>query len=1680
MNTFLKFQLNIIILLIANTYVNSQSKFTTLDVFPLNKQNLLTTVIDFDNDGDDDLITHQNNNYNSSNLYRNDGNNLFTDVSTDKNFPKNNYLTTSDFDKNSFMDVYQINGDTLRISFNDGQKFSSFINYGCGFYHFSSLFQVPFADIKSIKLGDFNNDGIYDIVAHVVNNSLSKIIGVKGLISNNTSCNFSFEKNTTTLIDLASTVTVSFQFADVDNDFDFDLLLAQGSSQYSNYNYFIYKNNGNSSFTLFNNSGYNVGRINGFGICGELNNDGKIDIISGASDCCVGGSGGNGNINPLYSFFSTPNGTYSSSTNAMLRASDRKYYQSASIVDMNLDGYQDVLWTAIDAYANSSSALQFYLNNGNSSFTEKSNDNGIQLGTPATTVMHTTQRSSVIDINNDLKPDLNIQSFGTYDNKFYNNYSMINTSSNHAVKIKLDACNGLREGWGAKIKYFCNGKWNYIQNASYTSNNNPYIYLGLGTATSIDTLIIDWVGGKQTKLTKIVTGKYLRISENNSCIYNKINPCDTLKAVITPKGNLTICSGNTLELVTTQGSNLMYEWFRDGKSLKYSNLNSYKADTTGGYSVKINNGICNVSSETIQIQVIATPNAPVFTRTFKTFCTQAYIKDIDPRTNLNWYLASTGGSPLSYDQQIDKAYYYASELNGTCESTLRTKFSVSVQNVQPPILSNTNFSFCHSEEKKIFDLYKNYNHRWYNVSEGGTSINTSTKLMTGNYYVSQFNSSGCSSTLRTKVSIDIINPLIPQNIPSNQMFCSIENNKVLNLNPSGSTIVWYKDQTKNLEINSNELLTSGLYVARTRSGNCLSKDTLAVQVSINDPILPQLPKENFTFCYASRPKVQDLYKDTNNINWYKQSFPGLRLNFSDELKSGAYYLRSHNSGCFSKDSTTISVNINNPLPPTSKNGIQNFCKSENKQIKDLEIDSIAFGSKLNWYSIKLNGTKLDSNYYLTNDSYYVKLETNGCESSESLFIKVNLLPVIINQTSDTSVCNGSNVELKLNLIKTQNTKFQWQIKSNGTWNNMLNDSNTIGANSNVLTIVKTDAKFHTTNYRCMFHELNYSCLTYSDSISLVVNESPKVELNDVSFCKGDSATVTAKIDRNGNYDYQWFVPNGAKNPGNVSSFKTIVPGEYQLKVTKSNFSNDFLCNSDFEDNLVSVNNIFINQSIFNCWKTSASDGKIEVWYNGFQAQTSYSGKQFIELNSTQASTLYQEFNAIPNENVVISFAHRGRFGVDEMKVEIGPVGGPYTSLGNYRDGDSAWGYYSIPYTFPATSSGKHVIRFISVSSAGGPSIGNLLDAVSIRSKYECDINLVKSNVKLSTPKTIGTITEATNSTNLSMCLGATMLLKGNVSGGSWISENQSLAKVNQNGIVTALGIGQPIIKYTFKDSLTGCENSVQKEIYILSLPTLPSITGPATLCFGSKAIYKASISGGSWGVVNDYMLLSSPQGLFRNNKFPPTNLYKTGVTYTISSKDKKCTATTTKSVWIRNVAASSISLTAPKQTIKVGEQVLATASTKIVGNSIVWLSASPSNVSVSGTSPYTALINGLRTTTGANITISIDDQVKGCRNAAFLPFTVTSATSLVSKDAEQDYSVTTSIVYPNPSSGLVNIENLGDGKTILLIDVTGRILQTNTDLKEGMQIDYTKISKGNYIISIQGQNTKKMQQITIE
>ncbi|MGV7105301.1 T9SS type B sorting domain-containing protein [Flavobacterium sp. U410] len=153
-------------------------------------------------------------------------------------------------------------------------------------------------------------------------------------------------------------------------------------------------------------------------------------------------------------------------------------------------------------------------------------------------------------------------------------------------------------------------------------------------------------------------------------------------------------------------------------------------------------------------------------------------------------------------------------------------------------------------------------------------------------------------------------------------------------------------------------------------------------------------------------------------------------------------------------------------------------------------------------------------------------------------------------------------------------------------------------------------------------------------------------------------------------------------------------------------------NSDFESPAFSLNSgAWYNHNQIQGWRTTASDGVIEMWSSGFQGVDAYSGNQFIELNANEAAGVYQDFDTPVSTTFSFSFAHRGRLGTDTCGLYVGPPEGPYTLIFTATTGNSDWVYYNDTYTIP---SGQPQTRFIfqAISAAGGITVGNLLDAIS--------------------------------------------------------------------------------------------------------------------------------------------------------------------------------------------------------------------------------------------------------------------------------------------------------------------------------------------------------------------------------
>lgn len=601
-------------------------------ILPFSNDNFIPTVIDHNNDGIDDVFGHIMHQPNSNKLWINNGNSTFTDISTTTNFPSRNNGNVIDLDKNGKSDIYYIVGDTVFVHYNMNGVYQAPTG-SCSVFYISSLFGISTSSIRQVQFADYNNDGVYDLLVQVQNGNQSQLKALNGSIGCQSNCPYSLGNNISNLLSINTLNSVITKLADLDNDFDMDIMLSYAASQYQNATYQLFQNNGNGLFTQLTGSSYQMGRTDAFATVGELNNDGIPDIISGAADCCVPGD-------PLYAHLSNGLLNYTVSTTAIPRYLD-PYYGKASLVDLNLDSRKDIVWVGLAAIG--SEKLQYHVNNGNGTFTESSVLYNIHEG-PSTgqcCPIRNFMNAAVIDINNDFKPDLSIRELDNASPYTYvNDWIKINNTSNNSVKIKLDACVGLKEGWGARLKYKSGGIWYHQQHTAYTQDNYPFLYLGMGSNTQIDSLQIFWIGGNVTTLTNVLSNQYLSISETPFCSLSSST------AQVIPNNNQTICSNDNYELMANVQNLNGIQWFLNGQSISGANDTILIVNTSGNYSFIANNGsLCNVSSDTVSINVLQAPNVQINPLTNDTLCdTQCAFILASGADQYSWF----NGSSLDY------------------------------------------------------------------------------------------------------------------------------------------------------------------------------------------------------------------------------------------------------------------------------------------------------------------------------------------------------------------------------------------------------------------------------------------------------------------------------------------------------------------------------------------------------------------------------------------------------------------------------------------------------------------------------------------------------------------------------------------------------------------------------------------------------------------------------------------------------------------------------------------------------------------------------------------------------------------------------------------------------------------------------------------------------------------------
>jgi len=453
---------------------------------------------DYNNDGYPDIyVSNGTQGYKQKNfLFLNNGDGSFTQV-TSGDIVNDQVIsggsTWGDFDNDGDLDLYVC---TNRDNTTDPIKNFLYENNGSGTFSKNTTAGPPVTDDELSACcgwGDYNNDGYIDLF--VTNGWQGKLINT--LYSNDGDDTFTKITGIDLVGDAGSTFIAGMGWADYDNDGDLDLYVASGSGA----NNFLWRNESNGDFTKLDIFG--TGDSQGCSWA-DYDNDGDLDLFV----TNYGESQTTPEANWLYR--NDGSDTFTKITSGDI-VTEADFSYGSAWADIDNDGDLD-LFVANDgtpgAYYN-----RFYLNDGSGSFTKVTSsvilDSTYAVGT------------AWADYNKDGFMDIYL--CRTAWNYLFTNNEPANGNTNHWINIQCIGTTSNKAGIGAKVRVKAEieaGKtiWQMREisaQTGYASHNNLRAHFGLGTASIIQELKVEWPSGNVQTLTNVAVNQFLTITESS-------------------------------------------------------------------------------------------------------------------------------------------------------------------------------------------------------------------------------------------------------------------------------------------------------------------------------------------------------------------------------------------------------------------------------------------------------------------------------------------------------------------------------------------------------------------------------------------------------------------------------------------------------------------------------------------------------------------------------------------------------------------------------------------------------------------------------------------------------------------------------------------------------------------------------------------------------------------------------------------------------------------------------------------------------------------------------------------------------------------------------------------------------------------------------------------------------------
>ena len=593
----------------------------------------------------------------------------------------------------------------------------------------------------------------------------------------------------------------------------------------------------------------------------------------------------------------------------------------------------------------------------------------------------------------------------------------------------------------------------------------------------------------------VVTGTCGNVTSNNAALV--VNP---LTAITTQPVALTQCAGtNATFTVIAVGTNLTYQWRKDGTDLSGATLASYTinnitAANAGNYSVVVS-GNCGANVTSNNALLIVNPLTAITAQPVAlTQCagTNATFTVTAVGTNLTYQWRKNGtnisGATLaSYTLNnitAADAANYSVVVTGTCGNVTSNNAALVVNpltaiTTQPVALTQcagTNATFT------VVAVGTNLTYQWRkngtNISGATLASYTLTNIAAGdagNYSVVV--SGDCGANVTSNNALLTVNPLTAITTqPASLTECE-GSNVTFTVIADGSTLQyqWRKDGINIPGANSNAYTLTSITTANEGnysvvvSGDCGTVTSANASLTVNIvPVITSQP-QGITQCAGTDYKFTVVSTGMNIIyTWRKNGIPIIPAETNDTLilagidpaDAGSYDVVITNACGSTISDAALLIVAENPAittQPTDKD----LCEGG-----DVSFSVVATGTGIS-YQWRKDGTNLPGKTGTTLDLTAITLADAGnydvlvygmCDTIASNPAVLLVYPAtradIID--SDTIVCKESNVEFNVAASGYGSLIYQWQRFYYGSWVDMGDDAHISGSTTAALTINMAD------------------------------------------------------------------------------------------------------------------------------------------------------------------------------------------------------------------------------------------------------------------------------------------------------------------------------------------------------------------------------------------------------------------------------------------------------------------------------------------------------------------------------------------------------------------------------------------------------------------------------------------------